>query len=276
MLSQLFGWSAPGRSEKVRPTTRRLGVETLDDRRMCAVGVTNGVLTITGTGGADTVRVAQTPTQFQVTVNGHQTNVARGGVTRIDAYLGNGNDVYVGAGIAVPQRLYGQAGNDRLTGGAAADRIFGGIGNDVLVGNNGNDYLDGGAGIDWMYGNAGANTYVANDGGTADRLVGVTSRDTVRGDAIGTVRPMEQLNDHTNAIAFYGNRIELIAAQDPPGTSGIFYRVRINGQPWRDLYRAANIITLFTPTGGNNGVTIDPTLRAELEANGWLRLGILA
>ena len=276
MLSQMFGsWGARRRSRKIS-TTRRLGVETLDERRVCAVGVTvsAGTLHITGTAASDNVRVAQTATQLQVTANGQQTNVNRQGVTLIDARLQNGDDTYVGSGVTVAQRVFGEGGNDRLTGGAAKDRLFGGVGYDVLVGNNGDDYLSGGADIDWMYGNGGRDTYHATDGGKPDRLVGVTGQDTIQGDVLQSVKPSQNLNDRTNAIAFFGKTIELQRAS-VPGAQGIFYRVRINGQPWQDLYRAANTITLFTPRFGGS-TTIDPTLRSELEAQGWLRFGSLA
>lgn len=258
--------------KKFHGRSRRIGsgIESLENRNLCAVGmgVTNGALLITGDGGHNMVRVNQDATRYLVSV-GSNTPVAfaKAGVQRIEANLGGGNDNYVG-NVNIPQTLRGDAGNDTIQGGTAADRIFGDIGFDVLRGAAGNDLLNGGANIDWMNGGAGADRFEAADGGNPDRLVDVTNLDSVHGDVINNVSPSENLEDRTNTIAFFASHVRLEQAQGP---NGIFYRVKLNNAAWNDLYRAANVITIFTPMfGTNHSVTIDPTLRSQLEAKGWL------
>lgn len=251
---------------------RRLVFQQLDERRVCAASVTsaNGLVTITATDGPDTVNVTQSSTHLHVSINGQQFSVLRSGISRIDAHLLAGNDQYNASTIPFRQRLFGGDGADILRGGGNHDQIFGQFGRDVLVGNGGNDLLDGGADVDTLYGYAGADTYAVRDG-YQDRLIGVTAEDTVTADTFGTVLPSDTLNHHDNTIYFFGNHIELLRAPAPPGTTGIFYRVRINGQPYKDLFRAANIVTLFTPYHGGT-VTVDPVLEQELRNRGWLRL----
>jgi hypothetical protein len=95
----------------------------------------------------------------------------------------------------------------------------------------------------------------------------------VFGDSLSSIRPAEVLQHHTNKIFFFGESIELRRTYFP-GVEGIFYTVRINGQPWGSSYRAAGQISLFVPRWGT--VTVDPVLEGELNASGLLRRELLA
>jgi hypothetical protein len=256
--------------------TRRLGFETCEPRAMMAVSVvvSQGVLRITGDAAHDVVTLSQNATQLVVNANGHVTNVNRSGVTRAETRLGGGNDSFKGA-VSIPQAIHGDAGNDHLTGGWVADQLFGGDGNDVLLGAGGNDVLTGGAGIDWLNGGAGSDRYEAADNGTPDRLNGLTTQDSVRGDAFNGVAAQVYIDSTSNKVSFVGKTVHL-QRHYIQGQTGVFYKATVNGID-KGIFRAANVVSVFVPHfGTGNSVTIDATLRGELEANGWLNIGRLA
>lgn len=250
-------------------------MERLDVRAYCAaITSANGVVRITATEGPDSVHVDQSSTLITVRINGETHTVARAGVKRIDAFLRSGDDTYNAARTTIPSRIYGELGDDRLYGGAGRDRIFGSHGNDLVVGNGGRDDVEGGPGIDSLYGGIGADNYFAKDGGNADRLFGLTVDDIVYGDIIDAVAASHSQNDRTNAVWFRAETIELRRATIP-GVDGIFYRAHLNGRQYGDVWRAAGVISLFTPRSGGS-VTIDPQLRSELDGRGWLNIESLA
>ena len=118
----------------------RLGVEALEGRDCPAVNFFNGVLTVTGTSGADTLVVTQSG--GTITAQGQSFNAAS--VTRVVVTGQGGNDV-IQNNTAKPANLFGGTGNDTIYGGSATDRIFGGQGADKLYGKLGNDFLFGGS-----------------------------------------------------------------------------------------------------------------------------------
>lgn len=108
--------------------------------RYFAKSALNGVVTVDGNSGNDTITV--NAFNFEANIDG-----------------GDGNDVLTGG--AGSDHLRGRGGNDRLYGGGGADwvagdagndQLFGGSGNDVLIGGAGDDTLDGGTGADEMSG----------------------------------------------------------------------------------------------------------------------------
>jgi predicted outer membrane repeat protein len=138
-----------------------------------AILLENGVLTIGGTTGNDTIRVQADGTGVAVLLNG----VASGPYTGVNAlalYGQQGNDLLeVDAALTLPAYLDGGLGNDTLIGGAGNDTLRGGPGSDLLLGGGGNDLLIGGGGRDLLIGGAGADTLHGSAGD--DLLIGGTT-----------------------------------------------------------------------------------------------------
>lgn len=72
---------------------------------------------------------------------------------------------------ALPDNLYGSAGNDALRGRDGDDLILGYGGNDGLSGGAGDDTLVAGTGHDALWGGAGADVFVFEADGQADRIM---------------------------------------------------------------------------------------------------------
>jgi Ca2+-binding RTX toxin-like protein len=127
------------------------------------VTVVNGVLTVNGTPGDDTILIGLVPgnpATATVTIN----NTPQGtfpGVSRVVAFGNAGNDtIRVTGRVAIPAELYGGDGNDTLQGGLGPNILDGGDGNDTLTGNGSRDVLVGGRGADTL-----------NGGGADDLLI---------------------------------------------------------------------------------------------------------
>jgi uncharacterized protein YkwD len=130
----------------------QLNVEPLEGRDCPAVNFLNGVLTITGTGNAETLIA----TQSSGTITAQGQSFSAPSVTRVVITALGGNDV-IRNNTAKPATLFGGTGNDTIHGGSAGDRIFGGHGADSLFGNAGADVLFGGGGTDALKGGGGKN-----------------------------------------------------------------------------------------------------------------------
>ncbi|RZJ47492.1 MAG: matrixin family metalloprotease [Brevundimonas sp.] len=104
-----------------------------------SVTTTNGVITVTGPDGTDTLvnveRLAFDDGTLFVGPNGIRLFNGTGG-----------NDVLVGSGS--DDQMYAYGGDDVVIGDAGADIIHAGAGNDAIIGGVGNDTIDGGDGID--------------------------------------------------------------------------------------------------------------------------------
>ena len=145
----------------------------------------NGVLTITGTDGADNISVSQV--NGVIKVGGISDSFAVNSVKKIVIDAGNGNDVIhldsqavAGQqGIVVGAWVFARDGNDKIWGGEGADFIDGGLGNDTIYGGGGGDRIFGDAGDDVLYGNAGADFMIGGDGN--DKLYGGDGDDTLDG-----------------------------------------------------------------------------------------------
>ncbi|WP_052389087.1 calcium-binding protein [Belnapia moabensis] len=114
---------------------------------------------------------------------GNDTVLAGYGANTV--FGGAGDDSIMGYGTipshdmelyeALPQHLYGGAGNDFIRGSSNDDLLCGGAGRDTLQGSTGVDALVGGAGRDvFMFG------YLASYGGARDTAVGPGERDIIR------------------------------------------------------------------------------------------------
>lgn len=96
---------------------------------------------------------------------------------------GNGDDTIQGG--TLPERIFGDAGNDTLSGQGDRDIIHGGDGDDTITGGAGKDRLFGDAGDDLFRNNETADERALGSG--KDLVVGGPGRDTADADA-GDVR----------------------------------------------------------------------------------------
>src|SRR4051794_23010845 len=134
--------------------------DRLDDRLLLAGGISaslsRSVLTITGTGAADTITV-----RFRagdtISVDGVDSYRASQ-VRSIVILAGRGNDsinLPRTGNWRLPVQIRGGPGDDRILVGSGADRIDGEAGNDRIWGGVGSDRIDGGSGNDRILGEAG-------------------------------------------------------------------------------------------------------------------------
>lgn len=124
----------------------RLTCEALEARDCpVASSLFNGVLTITGTDGNDTITV--TESDGRVWAAGR--SFSADSVSRIVITAGAGDDV-ISEATGRGSVIYGGMGNDTIRGGVGRDTIYGGHGNDAITGGRGGDLLYGGAGDDTL------------------------------------------------------------------------------------------------------------------------------
>jgi autotransporter-associated beta strand protein len=141
----------------------------MEPRRMLSAAVAHGVLSIEGTGRADTIVLTMdSPRTLRVRVGDTESTFLKKSFGKIRIVAGRGEDlVTIGSdanpitlpvevsGGAGSDTIIGGAGNDKLNGGAGADQIAGGAGDDSITGDNGNDDLHGGDGRDSLSGGKG-------------------------------------------------------------------------------------------------------------------------
>jgi len=153
-ISSVHGVS-PKRNRSLKQVTRAV-VDALEQRRMLSVTLSNGVLTLTGTGGNDVATFAPSGSNLLVSDNGTNYSYALTSVNQIVVNLNHGNDsVTMSAGLSIPASLVGGNGDDTLVGSDGDDTLLGGAGLDSLSGAGGNDVLNGGTGADAMFGGSG-------------------------------------------------------------------------------------------------------------------------
>ena len=188
--------------------------EALETRRLFAtVALTNGVITIDGSGDAEMRAVVSFDRDnrvYRTHVSGAEDQSFKWkDVQGIRVEGSPGDDhIRMGAYVRVPTTAYGRAGNDvmiggrgkewydggagddllvgrwrgdHLYGGAADDKIRGGRGDDAVEGADGDDTLFGGVGLDELYGHDGDDHL---DGGMGDDIVyAADGNDTAMGGA---------------------------------------------------------------------------------------------
>jgi Ca2+-binding RTX toxin-like protein len=108
----------------------------------------DGTLEVTGTDGADNIRLMIAADQLIVRDDAGDTPFNLADVTAVHVRAGAGDDhVQLDPGVPFAE-LEGEGGDDTLIGGDSDDTLEGGAGNDVLDGKGGRDVLDGGADFD--------------------------------------------------------------------------------------------------------------------------------
>lgn len=201
ILHSILNWFAGSDRPALRhPAPRRLALEALEGREvpagLNAVLDNAGVLTITGTSNADTIRVDQVDNKISVagaaislpsqpgtrTVSGGLVietgsisaalKVPATSVKKIIVNAGGGNDT-----IDLNSNTYS---NSQLLRVPAV--VNGGAGNDTIYGTAADDVLDGGADSDVIYGYGGNDTIHAQVG--LDRVVGGRGNDTINADLV--------------------------------------------------------------------------------------------
>lgn len=156
--------------------------EQLENRRLLAATLVDGVLKVVGTRGDDEINVSDAnPNVIDVNINGAASRFAVADVRRVIIHGRDGNDsLSVGVNNfwnqvtgVFPFGVYitGGPGDDLISGSIYSDQIFGGDGNDEVYGMAGDDFIDGGNGNDQIYGGYGN-----------DSILGAAGDDEVYGD----------------------------------------------------------------------------------------------
>src|SRR4051794_16055820 len=122
-----------------------MSAQRLESRRLFSFVLSDGLLTVTETAGADVVALKRLGDQIRLSENGAIKKIPLASVSSIQIFAGKGNDVVSLTGaITVPTTLFGEAGNDSIHGGGGNDSLNGGPGNDTLNGGLGADTFNGG------------------------------------------------------------------------------------------------------------------------------------
>jgi Ca2+-binding RTX toxin-like protein len=138
----------------------------------------NGVLTVNGTNGDDTITLSTDGTNLTASLDGTPVqSFALSSITSVVVNGNSGNDLITidpGQNVAWPSSLgvsvSGGPGDDTITGGPGPDTLFGGLGNDSIGGGPGDDYIKGAQGDDTLVGGQGN-----------DYLIGSLGNDVLRG-----------------------------------------------------------------------------------------------
>jgi Ca2+-binding RTX toxin-like protein len=161
--------------------------EPLEDRRLLSASLSGTTLTVTGTGGNDTIVIRQeNAASIRVEDNGAVISFNDAAVDAIVVSAGAGDDtVQANSTDALPlterMTIDGGDGADLLVGGHGNDLVLGFAGNDTVRGGAGQDILDAGEGNNSLFGDAGGDALFAGHG--SDRVDGGTGIDEVHYDS---------------------------------------------------------------------------------------------
>jgi Ca2+-binding RTX toxin-like protein len=167
-------------SRRSSRTHRAILIDALEPRTLLSNTLTNGVLSITGGAGNDSIGVTHRGSKLRVHNNGNTQEFLARDVKSIQIFSSGGNDVVDCSPMTVPVYIDGGEGNDILTGGSGNDSMIGGPGKDTLHGGPGNDTLKGGGSNDEVLGEAGNDVVYGGPGN--DRVDGGLGFDQVSGD----------------------------------------------------------------------------------------------
>jgi Ca2+-binding RTX toxin-like protein len=138
-------------------------IECLEERRLLAASLVNGVLNIPGTPRSDVIATRIVGKNVVVTINTVDSKFALARVRGIVINGNHGNDFIANGAGTIPARIIGGNGNDTLSGGNGNDTLVGAAGTDRLYGQGGDDLLDGGIGSDVIMGGLGTDTITYAD-----------------------------------------------------------------------------------------------------------------
>ena len=156
--------------------------EQLECRALLSgISLSNGVLSVNGTGQANYIVIEQTNSNVEVTLDNEFERFSNSSVDRVVVKARGGNDTIQVINFSGPTLLDGNGGKDTIIGGSGPDSILGGSGNDSLVGNDGADFINGGGGQDVISGLRGTDTLRGSGGN--DTVLGGDSNDSLFGDA---------------------------------------------------------------------------------------------
>ena len=172
-------WQPRLRRRRRRSTVGSL--ETLESRTLLSAEMASGVLSLTGTAGADVVELSRDGETISAVLNDETHSFAAGDIHEIRIDVADGDDVVRIGDIGYPVTIFGGAGDDSITGGKRADRIDGGAGADRINGRGGADHLTGGDGSDRILGGAGHDHLEGGEG--RDALTGNAGSDVLMGGA---------------------------------------------------------------------------------------------
>jgi Ca2+-binding RTX toxin-like protein len=156
-------------------TPGRALFDQLENRRLLAVTLINGVLKAIGTAGDDQISVSPAThfspipytSQVEVDINGQFSTFNLSDITRIEIHGLAGDDHLFVSGLnrSNPRRgladfplgvfIKGDAGNDTIFGGLDDDSLHGAQRNDIIKGGLGDDHIKGGIGNDTLIGGDG-------------------------------------------------------------------------------------------------------------------------
>ena len=183
---------------------------------------TDGVLTVIGTPGNDSIRLLRAGRGYNVVTNFGTFNVPiRSSLVSMVVRGRDGNDTIDVASLSPSQfaEIRGDGGNERITGGAGHDILLGDAGNDILTGGSGDDLLIGGIGSDRLVGSAGSDLLL---GGIVfdpcrdldlREVFGDWRAGTTPGDKLAAAQPLIDivLDDRTFEMLTGGTGIDLFA-----------------------------------------------------------------
>ena len=155
--------------------------EQLETRQHLSVSISNGVLTINGTSGADSVDLSLSSGKLIVKENGvTKASPYQSSLKAVVINLGAGNDKlntqYGVRGLTVN----GGDGDDHILGSWNSDVIDAGNGRDYVHARPSNDVVKGGGGDDTLIGCLGNDSVWGGDGN--DQLIGAAGDDNLFGD----------------------------------------------------------------------------------------------
>jgi Ca2+-binding RTX toxin-like protein len=160
--------------------------EQLEARQLLAATLVNGVLTVVGSDGSDSISVSLVSgnaNQVQVDINGTVNTFNLSAINRIVMHGCLGDDhLFVDNSFGnFPLGVFmkGGAGDDLLEGSEFIDQLLGGVGDDLLKGFRGGDFLFGQEGLDELVGAEGIDKLLG--GSLDDLLEGGLGNDILKG-----------------------------------------------------------------------------------------------
>lgn len=150
-----------------RSATFRPSVEALQDRIVPTVSVVGGVMSITGTLGADIILVTQSGSNYVFHESGRTTTVPTSRITAGKVTIvGRGGDDFLANSTALRADLDGGNGHDELVGSSGNDTLAGGPGKTPWTGDTGPTTCSGTRGTTAWPAGTGTTTSTAGPGTT--------------------------------------------------------------------------------------------------------------